>query len=304
MEIPDYDVGNSARATSIGRGAAVNCLAVVLALISAGMCNSGIYAATTQTKTGKSGIMTQNSAGDNRSTVTLDRGCIIRGPRDKKTIALEFTGGYFADGGTTILETLKKHGAKASFFFIGDFYRDPKFKGLIEQIRDEGHYLGPHSDKHPLYASWENPPKLQISKEDFNADLDANMVEIRKFGISQDKARFFIPPFEHYTAEVAEWTAERGMVLINYSHGTRSNADYMQDDDPKYVDSDEMVKSILDFEKSDPDGLNGFLLLMHVGAGPGRTRDHLYNHLDQLMTELENRGYNFKRVDELLAPAE
>ena len=29
-----------------------------------------------------------------------DRGCILRGPRDKKLIALEFTGGSFADGGT------------------------------------------------------------------------------------------------------------------------------------------------------------------------------------------------------------
>ncbi len=246
--------------------------------------------------------MASEQVADNRTTVTLDRGCIVRGPRDKKVIALEFTGGSFADGGTTILETLKNQGIKASFFFIGDFYRDPKFRLLIERIRDEGHYLGPHSDKHPLYASWDNPPKLEITQQDFNADLDANMRELEKFGLSQQQARFFIPPYEHYTEEISDWTTMKGLSLINLTRGTRSHADYMQDDDPNYVTSEEMVQSILDFESKDPDGMNGFLLLMHIGAGPGRTKDHLYNHLDNLVTKLKQRGYSFSRVDELLAP--
>lgn len=241
---------------------------------------------------------------DSRSTVTLDRGCIVRGPRDKKVIALEFTGGNFADGGTTILQTLEKHRIKASFFFIGDFFRNPEFKPLIERIRNEGHYLGPHSDQHPLYASWEEPPKLLITKEDFNADLDANMATLASFGVPAEKARFFIPPYEHYTQEISDWTAERGMVLINLTRGTRTHTDYMQDDDPRYVTSKEIVDSVLEYEKKDPDGLNGFLLLMHIGAGPGRTRDHLYNHLDDMLAELKRRGYYFQRVDELLSPAE
>ncbi len=259
-------------------------------------------AATTKTETGQTKAMSSESMNDARSTVTLDRGCIVRGPRDKKTIALEFTGGSFADGGTTILKTLKKHDIKASFFFIGDFFRDPAFRPLIEQIRDEGHYLGPHSDKHPLYASWDNPPRLEITRKAFNADLDGNMALMEKFGVSQDQARFFIPPYEHYTQEISDWTAERGMVLINLTRGTRSHADYMNDEDPNFISSEDMAKSILEYEAKDPDGLNGFLLLMHIGAGPGRTKDYLYNHLDELVTELKRRGYNFARVDELLSP--
>lgn len=235
---------------------------------------------------------------------TYDRGCIIRGPKDKKVMAVEFTGGYFADGGTTILNELKKRGIKASFFFIGDFYRTPEFKPLIERIRDEGHYLGPHSDKHPLYASWEEPPKLLVTEEAFATDLDGNYVEIAKFGVPKEKARFFIPPYEHYTPEIAEWCAKRGVVLMNYSPGARSHADYMEDDDAKYVTSEEMVKSVLKKEESDPDGLNGYILLMHIGAGPKRTRDHMYDYLGGMLDELSRRGYKFVRVDELLKDAQ
>ncbi len=238
---------------------------------------------------------------EKKSQPIWDRGAIIRGPRDKKWIALEFTGGYYADGGTTILNELKKRSVKASFFFIGDFYRNPAFKSLIERIRDEGHYLGPHSDKHPLYATWENPPKLIISREEFDRDLSQNMLEIVRFGIPKEKARLFIPPYEHFTEEIAEWTRERGMLLINFTPGTRSNADYMEDTDKNFVSAPDMVKSILRKEETDPDGLNGFLLLMHVGAGPGRTRDHLYDYLGELLDELMKRGYHFVRVDEMLA---
>lgn len=237
---------------------------------------------------------------DNKTTVIYDRGCVVRGPRDKKLIALEFTGGSFAEGGKPILDELARRGIKASFFFTGDFYRKPEFKSLIERIRDEGHYLGPHSDKHPLYASWENPPKLLISREEFDKDLTGNLEVMEQFGIPREKARYFIPPYEHWTPEISEWTRERGMVLINLTRGTRSHTDYMQDDDPKFVPSTEIMKSVLDYEAKDPDGLNGFLLLFHIGAGPGRTRDKSYDHLPGLLDELTRRGYSFVRVDELL----
>ncbi|MBX7245657.1 MAG: polysaccharide deacetylase family protein [Candidatus Sumerlaeaceae bacterium] len=239
---------------------------------------------------------------DSKTTLTFDRGCIIRGPRDKKVIALEFTGGEFGDGGTTILDTLKKRGIKGSFYFTGDFYNTEAFKPIIERIRDEGHYLGPHSYAHLLYGSWENPPKLLVTREQFDDDLTSNLQQIEGFGVPRGKARYFIPPYEHFTPEIVEWTKAWGMVLVNYSPGTRTHADYMEDDDPKYVTSDEMIKGLLDYEKTSPDGLNGFMLLTHIGASPRRTRDHLYEHLGEIVDELTKRGYTFVRIDELLGP--
>lgn len=311
MEITNFDVRN--KRTPAGGARLIRLFTPALFAAAALMAAVPAQAQTTTPATpAPAGARTSSSiqaksmtpSNDPRSTNTLDRGCIIRGPRDKKVLALEFTGGYYAEGGDVIIETLKKHGIKGSFFFVGDFYREPKFQDLIKRLRAEGHYLGAHSDKHPLYATWENPPKLQISKEDFNADLTANLKAMEAFGITAEEARYFVPPFEHYTQEISDWTAERGMVLMNYTGGTRSNADYMQDDDPKFVSAPDMVKSILAYEEKDPDGLNGFLLLTHIGAGPGRTRDKMHDHLDGLITELKKRGYSFKRVDELLSGAE
>jgi peptidoglycan/xylan/chitin deacetylase (PgdA/CDA1 family) len=55
----------------------------------------------------------------------------------------------------------------------------------------------------------------------------------------------------------------------------------------------------MDYEKQHHSGLNGFLLLMHIGTDARRT-DKLYQHLPQLLQWLKTRGYQLVRVDELL----
>jgi peptidoglycan/xylan/chitin deacetylase (PgdA/CDA1 family) len=166
---------------------------------------------------------------DPKASFTYDRGAITRGARDVKVMALVYTGGFYADGGPTILNELQARGLKASFYFTGDFLRRAEFKPIIERIRDEGHYLGAHSDKHLLYASWDNPPRLLVTREQFDEDLTRNLVEIERFGIPRERARFYLPPYEHYTPEIAAWTAARGMVLHNFTPGTRSHLDYLED---------------------------------------------------------------------------
>jgi peptidoglycan/xylan/chitin deacetylase (PgdA/CDA1 family) len=273
-------------------------LLVLAACVTAPRCADAAQQATTTTL--QKGTTRMD---DDKSAFTYDRGGIVRGPRDKKVMSIIFTGGSFAEGGNRILDDLRKRGIKGSFFFTGDFFRTPEFRPVIERVRDEGHYLGPHSDSHPLYASWETPPKLLISRRDFDDDLTSNMRTLEQWGVKPEAAPFFIPPYEHFTPEIVEWTTARGMVLFNFSPGTRTNADYMEDDHPRFVTSGDMVKSVYAKEESDPDGLNGFIMLIHVGAGPKRTRDHLYEHMGAMIDELARRGYTFVRVDELLAGA-
>jgi endoglucanase len=237
---------------------------------------------------------------DQPQQVIDDHGAIIRGDLTKKELSLVFTGDEFADGGMTILETLKKNQIKGAFFLTGNFYRNPEFETLIHQLKQEGHYLGAHSDQHLLYADWENRDSLLVSKEDFLVDLKNNYLRMEKFGIKKEDAPFFLPPFEWYNQEITKWTTEAGLILINFSPGTRSTADYTYPEmGDRYRSSEEIYNSILAYEAADPNGLNGFILLVHIGTDPRRT-DKFYNRLDELINELEAKGYAFVEIDKLL----
>jgi peptidoglycan/xylan/chitin deacetylase (PgdA/CDA1 family) len=143
-----------------------------------------------------------------------DRGAIVRGPRDRKHLALVFTGDRYAESAGPILDILRRRRIRAACFLTGRFLREPDFRRIVRRARDE--------------------------------------------------------------------------------------TDYREDADPRFVPADRIVASILRAERTDPDGLKGFLLLMHLGAGPRRTRDHLHDRLDNLLGRLADRGYAFVRVGELL----
>jgi peptidoglycan/xylan/chitin deacetylase (PgdA/CDA1 family) len=239
------------------------------------------------------------SQGSERIDVELREGGIIRGPTSARRLALVFTGHGFAEGGEVILNELGKHKGKGSFFFTGDFLTNTSFKPLVQRIVREGHYLGPHSDKHVLYCPWEGPKKTLVTHAEFRADLESNLGKIERFGISRRQIRYFLPPYEHYNQEIVDWAKERGLTLVNYTPGTRSNADYTGEAEKNFVSSQAIFDSIVAREKNDPKGLNGFMLLLHIGSGPGR-RDKFPMWFGELLDYLGGKDYQFVRVDELL----
>ena len=138
---------------------------------------------------------------------------------------------------------------------------------------------------------------MLVTREEFLADLDANYAEMQKFGISRKDAPYFLPPYEWYNSSISGWTKEAGLQLINFSPGTISHADYTTPDMPNYRGNDEIYESIISFEKKK--GLNGFILLVHIGADPKRT-DKFYSRLKDLLPYLKKQGYRFVKVNELL----
>ncbi len=120
-----------------------------------------------------------------------------------------------------------------------------------------------------------------------------------RFGIRKEKSPFFLPPYEWYNDSIAAWTKQSGVQLINYTPGTISHADYTTPADKNYRSSGNIFNSIVNYEQSRPSGLNGFILLMHIGTDPGRT-DKFYDRLPELLKYLKTKGYHFQRVDELL----
>jgi endoglucanase len=224
-------------------------------------------------------------------------GAVVRGPQSDRRIALVFTGHEFAEGAGTILDELARHRARASFFLTGDFLAKAEFQPLVRRIIVEGHYLGPHSDKHLLYCDWSPDKKRLVSRQTFESDLRANLEKLTS--VSRERARFFLPPYEHYDATIARWTTALGMRLVNFTPGTKSNADYTEDRAKNFVSSMAIQESIVRREREDPHGLNGFLLLLHIGAGPKRS-DKFSTRFGELLDLLAGKRYQFVRVDELL----
>jgi len=228
-------------------------------------------------------------------------GAIVRGDSKQKKIALVFTGDEFADGGSFIARTLQQQNVKASFFFTGRFYQNPAFKNIVQRLRKEKHYLGPHSNEHLLYSDWNNRDSLLVTKEQFVDDLLVNLDIMKGEGINTLNLKYFLPPYEWYNDSITAWTNDFGMQLINFTPGTFSTADYTWPGLKNYKGSEDIYNSIINCEKSHRSGLNGFILLLHIGTDPKRT-DKFYTRLPALITYLKAKGYQFQTVNQLLKP--
>jgi endoglucanase len=237
--------------------------------------------------------------GSGRADVELREGGIVRGPASARRLAFVFTGHEFAEGGEVILNELGKHKGKGAFFLTGDFLTNSGFQPLIERMVKEGHYLGPHSDKHVLYCPWEGPKKTLVTHAEFQADLESNLGKIGRFGVPRAQIRYFLPPYEYYNQEIVDWAKAMGLTLVNFTPGTRANADYTGEAEKNFASSRAIFDSIVARERKDANGLNGFILLLHLGSGAGRT-DKFDARFGELLDHLAGKGYQFVRVDELL----
>ena len=223
---------------------------------------------------------------------------VVRGDASHKQLALIFTGGDKGEGSQHILDTLKDKHVKTSFFVTGGYVAQPGYDQYLKRMVDEGHYLGPHSHGHLLYAPWEDRSQSLVTEQVFKDDLQQNIDELRTFGaMPKGKPIYFIPPYEYYNARHAQWAREMNCLLFNFTPGTRSNRDWAPEGHKSFVPSTKILEDILTYEANTQDGLNGHLLLLHLG---GERQDKMYLLLGELIDELHKRGYELVRVDELL----
>lgn len=225
---------------------------------------------------------------------SMTEGGITRGDQHKKEIALVFTADELGDGLPVITHTLQQQKVKGSFFFTGRAY--DTFQPSIKQLYKEGHYLGPHSDKHLLYCDWKNRDSLLVTQQEFETDMHHNLTKMQALGIDTSKVHYYIPPYEWWNKQVAEWSSHMGLQVVNFTPGTRSNADYTWPEmGNAYKTSEEIYQSVTSFGN-----LNGAILLIHAGTD-ARRKDKFYNLLNKLIIDLKKQGYQFKKINELLA---
>lgn len=223
-------------------------------------------------------------------------GAVIRVNPDQKRIYLIFSADTRFNGGNLILNQLKKLKVKGSFFLTGNCLRMEEYKDVVNRIISEGHYLSGHSDRHLLYAPWEDRNVSLVTKDSLVNDLRANMSELRKFGVDTDSCRWFLPPYEYYNEESVSALRNEGMTVINLTPGTATNADYTTPDMDNYRTSQALIDALYRFEERE--SLNGAIILIHPGVEESRP-DPLFLRLGEIIRSLKKKGYTFGDFSEI-----
>ncbi|MGC4070691.1 MAG: polysaccharide deacetylase family protein [Polyangiaceae bacterium] len=124
----------------------------------------------------------------------------------RKLVALTFDDGPNPSSTPFVLDTLAKHGAKATFFVIGR--KAQAHPSLIERIIAEGHELGIHGYQHSRVTAFRSAKYIR-------ADIARAQAVLAPYAVKP--LRWFRPPIGHVTPRLASVAKELGLVLTCWS---------------------------------------------------------------------------------------
>lgn len=193
------------------------------------------------------------------------------GAPDKKIIYLTFDAGYENGNTPKILDALKKHNAKATFFVVGNYLNTSP--DLVLRMVNEGHIVGNHTNTHPDMSKISEMSAFE--KE--IAVVEAKYKEIT----GKEMQKFYRPPQGKYSVENLKMANELGYRTIFWS---LAYVDWYQDKQPTKEEA---------FSKLMPRIHPGAVVLLHSTS---KTNAEI---LDELLTKWENEGYQFGTLSEL-----
>lgn len=190
---------------------------------------------------------------------------------DEKVIYLTFDAGFENGNMPAILDALKKHKAKGTFFVVGNFLEtSPE---LTKRMVEEGHTVGNHTYHHPDMS--------QISDmEAFKKELE-DVEKLFQQITGQEMTRFYRPPQGKYNVKNLEMASKLGYKTFFWS---LAYVDWLQDQQPTREQA---------FEKLLPRIHPGAVVLLHSTS---ETNGQI---LDELLTKWEEMGYRFAPLSEL-----
>ena len=192
---------------------------------------------------------------------------IVNGNTDVKNVALTFDDAPDENNTYKLLDILKEHDVKASFFMIGGTMKDDNVT-VVKRTYDEGHLVLSHSFNHPRMTD--------LNTSGMNEQLDRASQRIES--ITGKYPILFRPPYGSINATVVNTINDRNMTTVLWS-----------------LDS-------LDWTLKEPDAViqnvtsnirNGDIILMH------RNRVSVAA-LPKVIEILKEKGYTFVKLDTML----
>ena len=187
-----------------------------------------------------------------------------------KVLYLTIDCGYRSDNTAVILDVLKKHDVKVTFFITGYFLKESP-KDVIRMV-EEGHTVANHSLSHADFT--------ELSEQEIYQEIiDCEEAFYHLTGTQM--AMYFRPPEGSYSKRTMQITEDLGYKTIFWSLAYR-------DFDRKNQPGKEYV-------------LDHFATYHHNGAIPLMHNDSDSNMeaMDELLTYLKEQGYRFGALNEL-----
>ena len=188
---------------------------------------------------------------------------------EKPQIALSFDAAWGNEDTAKILEILKKHNVKVTFFMTGGWVE--AYPDDVKAILADGHDLGNHSENHKNMS--------QLSGSECEEELMAVHRKVQE--LTGYEMFLFRPPYGDYDNDVIKVAKKCGYYPIQWDVDSLDWKDYG-------VDS--IIKTVTEHKHLG----NGSIILCHNGA------KFTAEALDTLITTLEKKGYEFVPISELI----
>ena len=229
------------------------------------------------------------------------------GTTDKKLIALTFDGGAHINAADDILDTLMSRGVLSTMFLTGRFIR--KYPKLVQRIVIEGHDVGNHTSTHLHLTSW-GETRSQTTLPEVTGDVigkelkNAN-IYFRKL-IGYDMRPLWRAPYGEKNRQICLWAQQYGYLHVGWKQARtwRNNFDtndWVPDPEtPGYHTPQEILEKFNDLADAQPYGMNGAIILMHLGTIRKKKEQQAHRVVGKLIDQLREKDYEFVTVTVLL----
>lgn len=187
----------------------------------------------------------------------------------EKKVALTFDAAWGNEDTARILDILKEHDVKATFFMTGEWVE--KYPQDVLAIKEAGHDLANHSETHRSMTGLEKGEQRQEVLSVHEKVLELAGVEMR----------LFRAPYDNYDDDVIRNIEACGYYPIQWSVDSLDWKDYG-------------VENIIETVLGSRELKNGAIILLHNGT------KYTAEALDKLLCELEKKGYQMVPVSKLI----
>ena len=194
------------------------------------------------------------------------------GDSSQKKIYLTFDAGYENGNTEAILDALKKHQVKATFFVVGHYLETAP--ELVKRMEEEGHTVGNHTYHHYDMS--------KISDMDsFSKEIKSVEEKYREI-TGEEMTKYYRPPQGKYSIDNLQMAKELGYHTFFWS---LAYVDWKEDAQPTKEEAFEKILSRIH---------PGAIILLH------NTSSTNAEILDELLTKLELSGYEFGTLEQVL----